>query len=320
MITGLHILLTYACTGECDHCFLYCSPSAKGTFTLAQLKKALAQAARVKSIKSVYFEGGEPFLFYPLMIKGIRMARELGFDVGVVTNTYWATNEKDAELWLKPLRDLGVADLSLSDDEFHHEGEDNPARRAYKAAKKLRLPVDSICIEKPLVATGTNAGRKKGEPVIGGGVQFKGRAVEKLTAGLPTRSIAELIACPHEDLQDPSRVHLDAYGNVHLCQGLLLGNIWETPLPKLISKYDQAPIPSAGCSLTVVRANWRKRMGWLCRINMWTNAIIVLKSGERCWIGSPNTWGRDRCMELHNSTLKCNSKIKNQKSKMIRGG
>ena len=244
MITGIHILLTYACTGECDHCFLYCSPSAKGTFTLEQLRKLFAQIRRLKGIEWVYLEGGEPFLFYPLMLEGLRLAKERGLKTGVVTNAYWATTEKDAELWLKPLRDLGVADLSLSDDEFHSEGDDNPARRAHHAAKKLKLPVDSICIEKPAVTM--KAGQKKGEPVIGGGVMFRGRAAEKLMEGLPTRPLEELTSCPHEDLENPSRVHVDSYGHVHLCQGLLMGNLWETPLAKLIREYDPRQHPICG--------------------------------------------------------------------------
>ena len=33
MITGIHILLSYACTNQCDHCFVFSSPQAKGTFT-----------------------------------------------------------------------------------------------------------------------------------------------------------------------------------------------------------------------------------------------------------------------------------------------
>ena len=40
MLTGVHILLTYKCTSECDHCFLHCSPAREGTFTLAQLQLA----------------------------------------------------------------------------------------------------------------------------------------------------------------------------------------------------------------------------------------------------------------------------------------
>ena len=244
MITGIHLLLTYACTGECDHCFLYCSPSAKGTFSLAQMQKLFAQIRRVKSIEWVYFEGGEPFLFYPLMLEGLRLAQKQGLKTGVVSNAYWATTEKDAELWLKPLCNLGVADLSLSDDEFHHDSEDNPARRASKAASKLKLPVDSICIEKPNVTM--QAGQKKGEPVIGGGVMFRGRAAEKLTEGLPTRPLEEMTSCPHEDLENPSRVHVDPYGNVHLCQGLFMGNVWESSLSRLIAHYRPLAHPICG--------------------------------------------------------------------------
>ncbi len=29
----IHILLTYGCTFECDHGFLFCSPRSAGTFT-----------------------------------------------------------------------------------------------------------------------------------------------------------------------------------------------------------------------------------------------------------------------------------------------
>lgn len=38
MLTGIHVLLPYMCNYECDHCFLYCSPRASGTFTLAKMK------------------------------------------------------------------------------------------------------------------------------------------------------------------------------------------------------------------------------------------------------------------------------------------
>jgi len=38
MLTGLHFLLTYTCNFECDHCFVYSRPGAKGTFTIAQIR------------------------------------------------------------------------------------------------------------------------------------------------------------------------------------------------------------------------------------------------------------------------------------------
>ncbi len=47
MLKQVHFLLTYLCNFECDHCFLFCSPCSTGTFTLAQVKLALAQAQEV---------------------------------------------------------------------------------------------------------------------------------------------------------------------------------------------------------------------------------------------------------------------------------
>lgn len=43
MLTGIHFLLTYACNFECDHCFVYGGPRAKGTFTVGQVRDALAR-------------------------------------------------------------------------------------------------------------------------------------------------------------------------------------------------------------------------------------------------------------------------------------
>lgn len=242
MLTGIHFILSYRCTLECDHCFIFSSPSAKGTFTLNNVKEVLTDAGRIGTIEWIYFEGGEPFLFYPLMLKGIKIATESGFKVGVVTNAYFATTKEDAALWLKPLLDLKISALDISDDLFHNEEiKDSPAKRAYSAAKELGLPVSSICIEKPAVEK--NKGQDKGSPVIGGGAMFRGRAVEKLTSGLPKRPWDQFIECPYEDLEDPERVHIDPYGNVHLCQGLCMGNIFKTPLSQLIGNYNAEEHP-----------------------------------------------------------------------------
>jgi organic radical activating enzyme len=247
MLTGIHFLLTYECNFECDHCFLYCGPHVNGTFTLDQLRKAFDEIAKIDSIGSVYFEGGEPFLFYPLMLEGIKMARERGLKAGIVSNAYWATAVEDAGLWLRPLDELEIFDLSLSDDLFHHDDEnDNPAKTALIAAKRLEMPVNTICIDEPTVETGEDAAQEKGAPVIGGGAMFKGRAVEKLTEGLPRRPCEEFTTCPHEELEKPKRVHIDSYGHVHICQGLSMGNMWETPLSELVKNYDAKAHPICG--------------------------------------------------------------------------
>ncbi|MFC2035522.1 radical SAM protein [Chloroflexota bacterium] len=244
MLTGIHFLLTYTCNFECDHCFVYSSPRAKGTFTLNQIKRVFEELVKIGTIQRVYFEGGEAFLFYPLMIEGIRIARDKGFEAGIVTNAYWATTEEDAGLWLKSICELGISDLSLSDDAFHSkDGKESPAKHALAAAKKLGIPSSIISIEEPTVKVKISQDATEGESVISGSTMFKGRAIEKLIKGLPTRPWQYFTECPYEDLRNPKRVHLDTYGNVHVCQGLSLGNMWQTPLSELVKNYDSDSHP-----------------------------------------------------------------------------
>lgn len=220
------------------------SPTAKGTFTLAQIRKVLADAQKIGTVEMVFFEGGEAFLFYPLLVEGVRRAREAGFRVGIVTNAYFATSVEDSVLWLRPLAELGLTALSISDDDFHGRGDESPAKKALAAAELLGISAGSICIAPPSIEVRTN--REKGEPIVSGGVMFKGRAAEKLTAGLPTVDWQEFAECPHEDFADPSRVHIDAFGFVHLCQGICMGNAWEKPLSEMIRDYEVALHPIAG--------------------------------------------------------------------------
>jgi MoaA/NifB/PqqE/SkfB family radical SAM enzyme len=245
MLKGIHFLLTYKCNFECDHCFLYCGPHSEGTFTLEQFRTVLDEAVKIGTIEWIYFEGGEPFLFYPIMVEGVKLAYERGFKIGIVTNSYWATCSEDAELWLKPLTNLGVKDFTVSDDEFHFENKDNNLSKIAKsAADKLNLPTSSISINEPKIEMRFDSEYEKGEPVIGGGVTFRGRAVETLIEGLPRRPWDELKECPYEDFEGLGRIHVDPFGNAHICQGLSLGNFWETPLSELIRNYkpDNHPI------------------------------------------------------------------------------
>ncbi len=245
MVSGIHFLLTMSCNFECDHCFLYCSPHFEGTFTLSQLRAVHEEMHKIGTINMVYYEGGEPFLYYPLLLEGIKMSHEMGFKTGVVTNSYWALSVEDAELWLKPLLPY-ISDVSVSNDAYHHGKEkENPATKALAALERLGMSGGDICIEEPMLDIDKT--QEKGEPVIGGGAMFRGRAVEKLiTDELPKRNWEEFTECPHEELRNPGRVHLDPFGNVHICQGLSMGNMWKTPLSELVKNYNASTHPISG--------------------------------------------------------------------------
>ena len=77
-----------------------------GTITLERIQEVLRQASELGTIEWFYFEGGEPFLFYPIMVRGAEEAASLGFKVGIVTNGYWGTELEDALEWLRPFKGL----------------------------------------------------------------------------------------------------------------------------------------------------------------------------------------------------------------------
>ena len=91
-LSGLHLLLTYQCTFECDHCFVWGSPWQTGTMTLENVRRIVREAQDAGTIKSIYFEGGEPFMYYATLLAGVRLAKDAGFEVGIVSNSYWATS------------------------------------------------------------------------------------------------------------------------------------------------------------------------------------------------------------------------------------
>jgi len=241
-MTGIHFLLTYMCNRACDHCFVYSSSQARGTFTIEQIRAVLDDLANIATIETVYFEGGEPFLFWRTMVEGIRMARERGFETGIVTNAYWAVSLEDALNWLSSLAELGLGKLPVSDDTLHY-GDEEKARWANVEAAAARLGIETSLLytEAPAVTTD-----EAGEKTVTGGVMFRGRAAEKLTEGMPRRPWDSFTECPAENPQDPGRVHVDAYGNVHICQGISMGNLWETPLSRLVAEYDPHAHPVCG--------------------------------------------------------------------------
>ncbi|MHA1984295.1 MAG: radical SAM/SPASM domain-containing protein [Candidatus Hodarchaeales archaeon] len=245
MVSGLHFLLSYTCIFECDHCFVYSSPNAKGTFSISQVKEILDQAENIPSIDTIYFEGGEPFLFNELLISSVKYAKHKGFKVGIVTNGYWANSEENAELALQPFQDIGIYDLSISDDDFHYENEENHSKIGMKVAKNMKLPVDSICIDRPTTEFSDSEAIEKGEPIIGGTTMFRGRAVDTMAENeeLPKKNWQELKTCPYEELREPSRVHIDPYGNIHLCQGISIGNVFKEPLKEIFENYDYLSHP-----------------------------------------------------------------------------
>lgn len=244
-LTGLHLLLTYQCNYECDHCFTWGSPGQTGVMTLAQVRDIYRQAKELGTVEQIYLEGGEPFLYYPIMVKAAQEAAQQGFQVGIVTNDYWATAVEDAVEWLRPLAGI-VQDLSISTDLFHYdEVMSTHARSALDAAEELGIPTGTLICKVP-EGTAGHPTQPQGEPIESGDIMFKGRAAMKLAEGVARRPWREFVECPYEKLDNPGRIHVDPLGNLHLCQGLLMGNLFERSLTEIVNTYDPQAHPVVG--------------------------------------------------------------------------
>ena len=243
-LNGLHILLTYQCTYECDHCFVWGSPWQNGTLTFEQIEQILEQAKEA-GVTSIYFEGGEPFLYYAVLVKAVRKAADMGFSVGIVSNAYWANSVPDAEEWLRPFAGR-LADFTVSSDLFHcNETLGERPQNALTAAKMLNIPTGIISIAQP----DADAKQTHGQIEDEGAVMYRGRAVEMLVEKATCHPWEGFDSCPHEDLREPGRVHLDPLGNLHICQGISIGNLFETPLKEICEKYNADAHPICGLLL-----------------------------------------------------------------------
>jgi len=236
-LTGIHLLLTYQCTQECDHCFVWSSPHYLETMTLKQVNELLEEAKKLGTVEWVWFEGGEPFLYYPVMVKGLKQAKAMGFKVGALSNAYWATSLDDALEWLRPLAELGIVDIGLSSDPYHGENlEAERVKNGVEAAIKLGIQVGIMATcQMPQKLTGLPGGVSE--------IMYRGRAAKKLLEGAPRKPWAEFRECPHEKLASPERVHVDPLGYVHVCQGLSIGNAWQRPFSEIIQFYDASSHP-----------------------------------------------------------------------------
>jgi organic radical activating enzyme len=243
-LEGLHILLTYQCTYECDHCFVWGSPRQTGTLTLEQIENILQQAKEA-GVSSIYFEGGEPFLYYAILTKAVHKAVEMGFSVGIVSNAYWANSVADAEEWLQPF--VGqVSDLSVSSDLFHCEKcLGKRPQNAVVAAKQLGIPTGMISVAQPDAESKQSHGQIEEESAV----MYRGRAAEKLSGKVSSHPWEGFDSCPHEDLREPGRIHLDPLGNLQICQGISIGNLFEKPLKQICEEYDADAHPICGLLL-----------------------------------------------------------------------
>jgi MoaA/NifB/PqqE/SkfB family radical SAM enzyme len=90
---------------------------------------------------------------------------------------------------------------------------------------------------------------------------YRGRAAVNLAPRAEGKDWEQFTCCPHEDLREPGRVHVDPLGHVHICQGISLGNVFERPLKEICAAYDPDRHPITGPLLEGGPAELMRRAG-----------------------------------------------------------
>lgn len=145
----LSLITTRRCTAACDHCCIGSSPRASGSIPVERMHALIDEAKRIPSIERVGFTGGECFLLGRDLDALIAHAHELELATRVVTNGYWAVNERTARARVASLRIAGLDEMMISTGTFHQrfvpvERVVEAARAAAAAGIRVRVAIE-VC-------------------------------------------------------------------------------------------------------------------------------------------------------------------------------
>lgn len=237
--SGIHLLLTYKCNAACEHCFLSCAPGRGGVVSLEETRKYVADAARARYINHFFIEGGEPFLYPELLRDTLAEIAGAGYWLGVLTNGFWAVSDEKARAALEPLVEAGLGSLGISTDAWHERFVPvERAERAARVAQELGIDADlMVCSGGAGGATVIDRLKLHGFEAYASPVICRGRASTSAECRVKKHKWSKLTKCS-ATFGGGSRVHLGPEGQIHLCQGLLLGrDARRAPLDEIFADF-----------------------------------------------------------------------------------
>jgi hypothetical protein len=257
------LILSYRCHSGCKHCLYNCGPGwEKDPMSPEVLRQALEAVTAWPRPPQVHFTGGEPFLYFPLLLEGAHLANELGIVSYVETSAGWCVDDAQTVERFAELQRAGLQAVLISCSPFHAE-RIPPARtvRAFRAALQifrssgviLYLPeflqvIQRFDVERPtpidhyVEEFGLDGARRilwQGYGIISGG--RSGYELGHLVSRYPATTFAEADCAA--DILYAHHSHLDLYGNYisGFCGGLTVGD-WHD-LPQLLADFEASRYP-----------------------------------------------------------------------------
>jgi len=250
------LLFTYRCTIACKHCLFNCTPKHPDIYVSFEDGVEFLRQLR-KTDRVIHIAGGEAMMYYEQMLKICQAANEEGIVPHFFeTNASWCIDDNITKTRYEALKEAGMIGVLISADPYHQKFVKPERRfRAYKWAVEIygqeNVAAGNLSIEElyrlqeigrdeELLAQHTREHTPR----------LVGRAGNELAKFIPNKPIEELINdslwhggaggnknCRKEfDPDEMWEIHIDPYGNIQTCCGIVLGNANQIPLPELMEK------------------------------------------------------------------------------------
>ena len=293
-INQLAFLLTYKCTSECRHCCYSSSPRKDSVMLLEDGKRYLRELKSNYPIKVVSFVGGEPFLYFELLVALIEEATRLQIPNKVLTNGFWGKNEFTAKEYAERLKCAGLNELHVSVTAYHQEFTPVDAvRSVFQAAKKAVIEEVNDEAANSLKKTKwhEDSSEEFDTKDVSNPPWMVGRAIDKLAKYFPMFPVTEVPVGVHEchlenkDTVSQGHFEIDPDGFVSICPGIVIGNARETSISDIVrgDACKSHPLlsifPTKGLK-GLLSLHWKKVI--VQKIDMQANAISALLCENFC--------------------------------------
>ncbi len=308
VISGITWILSYRCNLNCAHCFF----DVQGDLHILDhvlAREALTSLEQSDPLAWQHVSGGEPLLFEAELHRLLEVIQEHGSKtVGLATNGFWGDSEQRAQQTVSQLRRRGVNGLCLSADNYHQSTLPiDYVRTAAEqvAAQGLKKHSFVVCCQ-PEGEPPSCAVQDFALPLAPVFVRKIGRGAAvgvpdgaSQTGNIPDAPCRNLCCCLGETTPfEPQMVWIDPYGNVMICYGLIIGNLYESSLGEILRNYsvnhspllkilaEEGPI---GLYRLAVNKGWQPKQGFADECALCWQSRYFLRKG---WI---ENLGPDEC-------------------------
>lgn len=146
---SLGFRLTYRCNSKCEHCYCFTDKDdGSGEELRFEDLAALIPEAKAIGMTGVGISGGEPFLMRKLIEQILVPAKDVGLNVNLATNAFWAKTYEAAVEILENFKSLGFQppgdSIAISAGQYHLPHIDRHCSmnliKAYRAVFDTPLP------------------------------------------------------------------------------------------------------------------------------------------------------------------------------------